>query len=110
MEQIIETSLAPVVETFFRGEIIMQDSESTVPVGQYFIEQNGAICTWLPSPDGKSGAWAPVPIDPYVVLSELQMERHQISEAITDLLTALKLLEGGEPIVAPKLAEKASQE
>ena len=88
----------------------MGETRPKVPVGQYFIVQTGQICTWLPSPDNESGAWAPLPIDPYVVLSELQMERHQLSEAITDLLTALKLLEGGEPLRAPKLAERDVQE
>ena len=53
----------------------MGETRPKVPVGQYFIVQNGQICTWLPSPDNESGAWAPLPIDPYVVLAELQMER-----------------------------------
>ena len=88
----------------------MQDSEARVPVGQYFIVQSGHICTWLPSPDGESGSWAPIPIDPYVVLAELHQERHQCSEAINDLLSALDLLEYCAPMIGPKLAETASQE
>lgn len=88
----------------------MSETESTVPAGQYFIVQNGQICTWIPSEDGKSGAWAPLTSDPYLVLKILQLERHQVSEAINDLLGAMKQLEGGEPLTGPKLAEQGAQE
>lgn len=49
-------------------------------------------------------------VDPYMVLSELEARRGEIEQAIKDLLDAMRQIEGAGPIVAPRLAGKASQE
>tara|TARA_R100000655_G_scaffold19819_3_gene41172 strand:- start:63 stop:407 length:345 start_codon:yes stop_codon:yes gene_type:complete len=81
------------------GSIFLYDPENKTLAAAELPAETAAYLQWRlvgPQPTHSSPNWFTElqPVDPYMVLSELEVRRAEIEQAINDLLSALEQIEG----------------